>query len=136
MAMTNGLFVESPAHHISHSATSALLQTNAGFHDWAVFNSDISAPTALAMVDVHEKWSHSLDATHTAYNVAFNTDMPFFKHLAQQQERHRQFAGYMRAVTTSQGTHLKQLVEGWDWATLGQGVVVDVSDPSIHTEHH
>lgn len=88
------------------------------------------------MVDVHEKWSHSLDATHTAYNVAFNTDMPFFKHLAQQQERHRQFAGYMRAVTTSQGTHLKQLVEGWDWATLGQGVVVDVSDPSIHTEHH
>jgi hypothetical protein len=127
MSMTNGLFVEKPPQHLAHSATSAVLQTNSGFHDWAVFNSEISAPTALSMVDVYDKWQDSLDATHTAYNVAFDTDTPFFKHLSQQPERHRQFAGYMRAVTSSQGTGLKQLVDGWDWAAVGNGLVVDVS---------
>lgn len=131
MAMTNGLFVEKPPGNVSHSATSALLQTNSGFHDWAVFNSDISAPTALAMADVYEKWPDSRHAAHTAYNIAFDTDMPFFKHLSQQPERHRQFAGYMRAVTASQGTQLKQLVEAWDWASVGRGLVVDVSS-SVH----
>lgn len=127
MAMTNGLFVEMPPGRVSHSATSALLQTNSGLHDWAIFNCDISAPTALAMVDAHEKWPDILDTAHTAYNIFANTDMPFFKHISQQPERHRQFAGYMRAVTASQGTHLKQLVEGWEWASIGQGLVVDVS---------
>ncbi|GES66777.1 O-methyltransferase [Aspergillus terreus] len=132
MAMTNGLFVEMPPGHISHSATSALLQSNSGFHDWAVFNSDISAPTALAMADVHEKWPDTPDIAHTAYNIVFNTDMPFFKHLSQQPERHRQFAGYMRAVTASQGTHLNLIVEGWDWASIGRGLVVDVGGSTGH----
>ncbi|CAI7642017.1 unnamed protein product [Penicillium viridicatum] len=132
MSMTNGLFVEKPPQHLAHSATSAVLQTNSGFHDWAVFNSEISAPTALSMVDVHDKWQDSLDATHTAYNVAFDTDTPFFKHLSQQPERHRQFAGYMRAVTSSQGTGLKQLVDGWDWAAVGNGLVVDVGGSTGH----
>ncbi|KAJ5948878.1 hypothetical protein N7454_002185 [Penicillium verhagenii] len=132
MAMTDGLFVESPPQHIAHSATSASIQANPGFHDWAVFNSDISAPTALAMVDAHEKWKDTFDATHTAYNVAFDTDMPFFKHLSQDAERHRQFAGYMRAVTSSQGTGLKQLVDGWNWEALGNGLVVDVGGSTGH----
>ncbi|KAL2863146.1 O-methyltransferase-domain-containing protein [Aspergillus lucknowensis] len=138
MAMTNGLFVETPPGHVSHSATSALLQINSGFHDWAVFNSDISAPTALAMAEVHEKWkwpnteTNCAHTTQTAYNIAFNTDLPFFKHLGQQEERHRQFAGYMRAVTASQGTHLKQLVECWDWTSLGRGLVVDVGGSTGH----
>lgn len=127
MAITDGLFIEKPEQHLAHSTTSALLQRNSAFHDWAIFNSDISAPTALAMVDVHEKWQGSLDTTHTAYNAAFDTDVSFFKHLGQQPERHRQFAGYMRAVTESQGTGLKQLVDGWDWAGLGNALVVDVS---------
>ncbi|CEJ55408.1 hypothetical protein PMG11_01669 [Penicillium brasilianum] len=132
MAITDGLFIEKPEQHLAHSTTSALLQRNSAFHDWAIFNSDISAPTALAMVDVHEKWQGFLDTTHTAYNAAFDTDVSFFKHLGQQPERHRQFAGYMRAVTESQGTGLKQLVDGWDWAGLGNALVVDVGGSTGH----
>ncbi|KAJ5618274.1 hypothetical protein N7528_006917 [Penicillium herquei] len=132
MAMTNGVFVEMPPQHIAHSATSALLQTSPESHAWAVFNSNISVQTALAMVNVHKNWLSTLDSTHTAYNAAFNTDVPFFKHLSQHPERHRQFAGYMRAVTASQGTGLEQLVKGWDWASLGKALVVDVGGSTGH----
>ncbi len=65
--------------------------------------------------------------THTAYNLAFNTDLPFFDHLAQIPERRDQFKGYMKSVTASGGTDLKHLLEGFDWASLGEAVVVDVS---------
>ncbi|KAJ5703181.1 hypothetical protein N7488_010729 [Penicillium malachiteum] len=116
MAMTNGLFVEMPPQHIAHSATSALLQTSPESHAWAVFNSNISVQTALAMLRVHKNWSSTLDSTHTEYNAAFNTD----------------FAGYMRAVTASQGTGLEQLVKGWDWASLGKALVVDVGGSTGH----
>ncbi|KAA8644447.1 hypothetical protein EYZ11_003576 [Aspergillus tanneri] len=132
MAITSGLFVENPPQHLAHSATSALLCTNENFHDWAVFMSDISAPTAAAMVDAHEKWPNSHLPTQTAYNLAFHTDLPFFKHLGQHPERHRQFAGYMRSVTTSQGTGLNHLVVGWDWAALGRARVVDVGGSTGH----
>ncbi|KAM3429292.1 hypothetical protein NHJ13734_008232 [Beauveria thailandica] len=132
MAMTNGLFIEEPKQHIAHSATSAVLQTNVAFHDWAIFNSNVSAQTALAMTDAHLKWQDTLDATHTAYNAAFDTDASFFEHLSQLPERHRQFAGYMRAVTESQGTGLKQLVDGWDWEGLGDALVVDAGGSTGH----
>ncbi|RLL99998.1 hypothetical protein CFD26_103996 [Aspergillus turcosus] len=73
MATTNGLFIQMPPGHVSHLATSALLQTNSGFHNWAAFNCDISPPTAMAMVDVHEKWPDTLDTAHTAYNISTNS---------------------------------------------------------------
>lgn len=127
MAMTNGLFVESSSQFISHSATSALLHTDQDFHDWAIFMCDISAPTAASMAEAHKRWPEDTEKMHTAYNIAFNHELPFFQHLGKSPERHKQFAGYMRSVTTSQGTHMKHLVEGFDWASLGEVLVVDVS---------
>ncbi|KAM5343387.1 hypothetical protein ACJ41O_011924 [Fusarium nematophilum] len=133
MAMTNGLFVESPAEHIAHSATSALLRTSQNFSDWAVFMCDISAPTAAGMVEAHKRWPDDIDKTHTAYNVAFDTDVTFFQHLKQLPERQKHFAGYMRNVASSRGTHLKHMVNGFDWAGLGKAVVVDVGGSTGHS---
>ncbi|KAE8356308.1 S-adenosyl-L-methionine-dependent methyltransferase [Aspergillus coremiiformis] len=133
MAMTNGLFVENPPHHLTHSATSALLHTEADFHDWAVIMSDLSAPTAMAMVDAHERWPNSCNGTQTAYNIAVDTNLPFFDHLAQQPKRQRQFAGFMRSMAKSQGTDVEKVIDGWHWATLGPARVVDVGGSTGYT---
>ncbi|RAQ45531.1 O-methyltransferase [Aspergillus flavus] len=133
MAMTNGLFLESPPQHLAHSATSALLRNDADFHDWAVTMSDLSFPTAFAMVEAHERWPNSVEGNQTAYNIAVGSELPFFNHLAEQSDRKRQFAGFMRSMARSQGTDVEKLAEGWDWAALGQACVVDVGGSTGHT---
>ncbi|OGM43310.1 putative O-methyltransferase [Aspergillus bombycis] len=133
MAMTNGLFLESPSHHLTHSATSALLRNDADFHDWAVIMSDLSVPTAFAMVEAHERWPDSVEGNQTAYNIAIDTELSFFNHLAEQPDRQRQFAGFMRSMSRIQGTDAEKLAQGWDWAALGQACVVDVGGSTGHT---
>ena len=126
MAITSGIFAESTAQQVEHTAISQLLRDNQNFRDWALFMCDISAPTAGSMAEAHKRWPDDLDKTHTAYNVAFGHDLPFFKHLAQTPDRHKQFSGYMRSVTSGEGTHMKHLVNGFDWSKLGKAQVVDV----------
>lgn len=41
-------------------------------------------------------------------------DLLFFVHSRQHSERHKQFAGYTRAVIESDGTHFRHLVKGFD----------------------
>ena len=44
--------------------------------------------------------------------------------------RWREFAGYMRNVTISEGVDRRHLLAGFPWKTIGEGgVIVDVSDP-------
>ena len=126
MAITDGLFYEPCPNCIGHSATSTLLATNQNLHGWAVFMCETSAPTAAKLVEASERWPNSVDKSQTAFNVAFQTDLPFFQHLAGNPERTQQFAGYMKSVTNSEGTHVKHLLAGFDWASLGQATIVDV----------
>ncbi len=89
--------------------------------------SEGSAPAAAKLVEASEKWPGSAEKNQTAYNVAFGTDLPFFDHLATLPEKTKQFAGYMKNVTSSEGTDIKHLLTGYDWTSLGKATVVDVS---------
>lgn len=127
MAMTTALFREPEPDYVGHSATSALLAQDADVHSWASHLSTRSAPTALSMTTAHNKFTTaSVAKNETAYNVAFGTDLPFFDHLSLDPAKTAEFAGYMRNVTTSAGVDIKHLVEGYPWADLGAGLVVDV----------
>ena len=126
MAITNNLFSETSPNNISHSATSALLITDPSFHDWAVVMCELSAPTAAKYLEATKKWPDSVAKNETAYNLAFDTDLPFFDHLALDSEKMKQFAGYMKNVTSSEGTSIEHLLRGFDWANLDEGIVVDV----------
>ncbi|KAJ5166851.1 uncharacterized protein N7482_005632 [Penicillium canariense] len=132
MAITNGLFVEESPNNLAHSARSALLQTNPSFHDWASFSMDAGALCAFFMVDADRKWPDLVDTCHTAFNIACSTDLPFFKYIGENSERHRQFSGFMRAMTSGQDVHLNHLVNGWNWDKLGQALVVDLGGSTGH----
>ncbi|KAG9856420.1 hypothetical protein KCU98_g1476, partial [Aureobasidium melanogenum] len=47
MAMTTKIFCQPTSEHVTHTAYSALLATNQNHYNWAVFMSDIYAPTAI-----------------------------------------------------------------------------------------
>ncbi|CAG8212627.1 unnamed protein product [Penicillium salamii] len=126
MAMTSHVLHEPQPGSIAHSATSAQFVTNPSMNDWAEFMCQASVPAALNLVNATERWPISQARTETAYNVAFDTELPFFDHLATLPDRTRQFAGYMKNVTSSEGTKLDHLLSGFDWSGLGSAQIVDV----------
>ncbi|MCJ1264299.1 hypothetical protein MMC22_004170 [Lobaria immixta] len=130
MAMTSNLFSEPEPGDVSHTATSALLVTNPELHDWAVFMTGTTTPSANKLVEATEKWPEAVRKNETAYNIAFNTDLPFFEHLNTDSQKVKEFAGYMKHVQQSEGTALRHLVKGYDWAAVGKGKVIDVGGSS------
>ncbi|KAF2234946.1 S-adenosyl-L-methionine-dependent methyltransferase [Viridothelium virens] len=129
MAITNTLFREQPdGKHISHSATSVLLACNADVYAYATYMCSKSAPMAMHMSEAHHKWGPASMRTHeTAYNIAFDTDLPFFEHISRDEAKTSEFARYMRNVRSSEGVALEHLVAGFTWKDLCDGgVIVDV----------
>lgn len=134
MAMTNTLFCEhSDGKHVRHSATSALLARNDDMYAYASYMCAKSAPTAMHLAAAHQRWGPASMRTYeTAYNIAFNTDLPLFEHLARDEAKMDEFARYMRNVRSSEGVDLKHLVAGFAWQEIRDGgVVVDVSAQDI-----
>ena len=129
MAMTNALFREQlSGKHVGHSANSALLARNGDVYAYATYMCSKSAPTAMHLVAAHRRWGPgSMRTDETAYNIAFNTHLPFFEDLSQNEAKMHEFAVYMRNVRSSEGVDLKHLIDGFNWHGIHDGgVVVDV----------
>lgn len=130
MAMTNALFREhEDGKNLGHSATSALLARSDDVYAWASYMCAYSAPMAMNMAAAHKRWgADSVRTNETAYNVAFDTDLPFFQHKALDEAKVQEFAAYMRNVRSSAGIDIKHLVNGFAWKNIREGgVIVDVS---------
>ena len=126
MAMTAGVFREPVSNHVAHSRTSAHLLANPSLTDWILFMAEASAPMAAKLVEATEKWGDTVQKTETAFNIAMDTDKPFFDYLSASPHLTKRFAGYMKNVMTSDGTNVRHLLNGFDWAGLGEAKVVDV----------
>lgn len=133
MAITNN-FLSEPAHgEIAHNRNSAILVTDNSFMDWARFMTNSSSPTAAKFFEATQRWGSTQAKNETAYQLAAETNFPFFDHLKQSQSLTDQFASYMKNVTASEGTSIKHLLSGFDWAQLRNGAkVVDVGGSSGH----
>ena len=132
MAMTNALFSEQPdGQHVRHSATSALLARDDNTYAYASYMCAKSAPMAMQMTAAQQRWGPASVRTYeTAYNIAFDTDLPLFDHLARNEAKMDEFAGYMRSVRSSEAVDFKHLVAGFAWQNIRDGgTIVDVSTP-------
>jgi 6-hydroxytryprostatin B O-methyltransferase len=127
MAMTNHVFAEPKPGFIAHSATSAALVENSKMRDQRVWVTSVNVPTASAMVTAHERWPDSTGPNETAFNAAFNTELPMYQYIAKQPELHKVFGRVMSGVGSSPKSDLKHLVNAFNWAGLGKATVVDVS---------
>ena len=126
MAITSNLLCEPVPGRVAHNAVSALFVTSPLLLDWSKFMTQFSMPAASAMLEATEKWGVTVAKNETAFNIATNTNEPLFDYFAKSPIVANQFASYMKSVQASYGTNLQHLVTGFDWASLGDAVVVDV----------
>lgn len=125
--MTQHLFIEPTPGAIGHSATSALIATHLNYTEQAAWTTEILARSAAAMVEAHENWPSSTANNLSPFNVAFGTDLPLYDYIKEKPELQRRFENIMRLVADSPATNLRFIVNGFDWAGIGKGLVVDVS---------
>ncbi|KAJ6043153.1 uncharacterized protein N7446_001349 [Penicillium canescens] len=132
MAITGNFLQEKVLNQVSHSKTSAHFVSNPSLCDWALFLAEDSAPMAPKLVEATLKWGETTKKTETAFNLALKTDLPFFDYLSSSPEFTQRFSGYMKNVAKGEGTNIKHLIQGYDWANLGNATVVDVGGSSGH----
>ena len=131
MAMTRNFLREPSPGQLAHSSISAAFIKNPSLNDWALFMTSTSAMMASQIVEATERYGSTESKTETTYNVWKHTNRPFFDDIKESKELTRQFAGYMKNITSGKGLSIRHLVTGYDWASLGEATVVDVCCNSI-----
>lgn len=124
--MTRNFLREPSSGQVAHSSISAAFIKNPSLNDWALFMTSTSAMMASQTVEATERYGVTESKTQTAYNVWKHTDRSFFDEIKESKELTRQFASYMKNVTSGKGLSIRHLVTGYDWSSLGEATVVDV----------
>ena len=82
--------------------------------------------SASRTVDAMVKWPGSQEPTQTGFNLANDTNDTMFVEIAKDPFRAKRFADAMTLFTMKPGYESKHLVEGYNWAAIGKGLLVDV----------
>ncbi|MCJ1316072.1 hypothetical protein MMC15_001392 [Xylographa vitiligo] len=82
--------------------------------------------SASRTVDAMVKWPGSQEPTQTGFSLANDTTDPMFVELAKDPARAQRFANAMTFFTMKPGYESKYVVEGYDWAAIGKGLLVDI----------
>jgi len=87
---------------------------------------------AAKMVESTALWGSSKNRDHTAYrktayNIENATCLPIFEHIASEPELRKEYGNYMKIQSQGRGMNMKHLLDGYDWESLGDALVVDVS---------
>lgn len=119
-----------PPDSIAHSRISAQFLHHPQYFDLAEFATIYSAPIAHAFAEATQRWGDTSTKNETAFNVAFNTDSPFFDYLASSSDRTGLFARYMRSRSESEELAPDHVLTAFDFGELGDANVVEVKGPS------
>ncbi|KAF4556112.1 O-methyltransferase domain-containing protein 12 [Elsinoe fawcettii] len=124
-AMTNNWLRESTPGQVAHSSISYLAVTDDACRGQLRYQLEINFPSTAKLVAAGEhRRKHGEDVT--AFNVAFNTRINSAMWAAENRQWAAAYAGYMKTFVRSGAFNVKHLVNGYDWASLGDAKVVDV----------
>lgn len=129
MAMTSGLFTPHSPSRVGHSATSLLIATSPEFAAWATCATEHMFNASAKLAQANERWGRSEEMCHSAFNMAFATELPFPEYLAQTPAMGRDIGNFVKATQMVEANDLRHLVNGFDWQSLGAALVIDVSLP-------
>ena len=128
MAMTSGFLAETVEGSLSHNALSSAIIEDRHLSHWLHYIVKCTVPLMGCLIPAVEKWGDSKQSNHTAYNIMVDSDLPFFEFLKSRPDMSVEFDAYMESqAVIHSGTRIDHLLQGFDWAALGEAVVVDVS---------
>ncbi|KAL8896142.1 MAG: hypothetical protein Q9207_007858 [Kuettlingeria erythrocarpa] len=124
--MTDHFFRESPPGYVKHTAATKALAVVPLLAPWSLMGMTEVGPAKMHTVDAVAKWPESEEPEHAGFNLANNTSKPMFDVFEENPERMNRFKDAMSFLQTFPGLQNSYVVKGYDWASLGNGVVVDV----------
>jgi 6-hydroxytryprostatin B O-methyltransferase len=125
--MTSGLFEEPEQDVVAHSLKSRDIATDESLLRWVQYISSTILPTAAKHVEATARWPNSREVNETAHNIAFGHNVAYFDFISDDTDKAIEFARTMQAVSNTDSFNNYHLVESFDWSSLGDGLIVDVS---------
>jgi 6-hydroxytryprostatin B O-methyltransferase len=133
-AFTKNIFFEPRPNHVAHTALSIAPVKNRSLTPWINHNLGEILPASSRLPDAIERYGDSQDPTEVALSIAWNLEkgkglFDWFKNDGEGPNkgwRARQFAQSMAAMDGG-GHDIRYTTEGFDWGSLGEATVVDVS---------
>ena len=133
MAITSGFLAETSPGLLSHNDLSRAIFDDRYLNHWFRYIVQQTVPLMNCLIPAVEKWGNSKESTHTAYNAWRETELPFFEFLKSRPALSADFDLYMESqVVVHSGTRIEHLLTGFDWAELGDALIVDVSAAYIN----
>ncbi|KAF2724202.1 S-adenosyl-L-methionine-dependent methyltransferase [Polychaeton citri CBS 116435] len=134
MAMTTDFLCETPDGSLCHSDLSKSFVVDAHLRTQLKHMFNATIPVMAGLVQATERWGHTRAPNETAYNIANDTNLPFFAHLKARPELQKNFEDYMKSRAISHtGSSVEYLLDAFDWEALGRATVIDVGGSSGST---
>ncbi|KAL9012653.1 MAG: hypothetical protein Q9173_002592 [Seirophora scorigena] len=124
--MSDHLFRESEPGYVKHTAATKALVVVPLLAQWSLMGMSEVGPAKMHTVDAVAKWPDSEEPEHSGFNLANNTSKPMFQFFEENPERMNRFKDAMSFLQTFPGLQTSYVVKSFDWASLGNGLVVDV----------
>lgn len=134
--MTNNLFEEPRPGYVSHTGLSSILVREPMSRSWTLHNFEDIAATKF--IDAYEKFGESEEPNESATQVQFDyfkthpkdNNWQFLEDDGEGEKkgyRMRRFAEAMTWVSGQMSDEGRVLAAGFDWASIGEATVADVS---------
>ncbi|KAF4633016.1 hypothetical protein G7Y89_g5105 [Cudoniella acicularis] len=126
-AMTGRLFCERDG-KVAHSPTSRLLVENENLAAFVDLHTESTLKSIAHTMDALQKWPNSSNPKETGYSIAIGKpgETSLYEDLAKDPIRTVNFGRAMQFFSSGEGYGVETLVDGYPWAKLGNGTVVDV----------
>lgn len=135
MAMASNFLCEPEPGMVAHNAISRAFTASNSFAGWHKFMTGYYMPCAASSIAATEKWGETTHKQQTASNIAMNTPLSAFDFITSHKELGRLFSSYMKGVHSGIATNVNQVVQDFDWSSVGNGLVVHVSGIT-HISYH
>ena len=123
-AMSQRIFCEPQPGVVAHTQASRLLAEDVHVRDYFGTVCQEVWPAATRTCDAIEKWPGSREKNESGYQLAHGRTI--YETLAQDSTKQARYDSSMNAWSNDYTFSLDHLANGYDWAALGNGTVVDV----------
>ncbi|KAL8938659.1 MAG: hypothetical protein Q9216_003779 [Gyalolechia sp. 2 TL-2023] len=124
--MTFRIFQEPREGVVCHTAASKTIADDPMLRQWIGMIAEELWPAATKTVDAITKWPGSEEPNHTGFGIAHDTDATIFDDVAKDPGRDQRYADAMTYTSKRPGSEPHYVLDGYDWASLGESKVVDV----------
>ncbi|KAI1198527.1 sterigmatocystin 8-O-methyltransferase [Nemania serpens] len=124
-AMARHIFHEPEPGMVAHTKMSKYF-VEPSMKDFLGFGAQEGWPAATRMLDAIQKWPSSEEANHTGFSLVNNTDKSAFELLVADHARAMRLKGGIDAHDHFAGWAATDVVELYDWASLGEAFICHV----------